>query len=159
MEKMLVSGVASNKDVVRISIVGLRDEPGVAAALFGLLAKEEVNIDLILQSIGRKESKLKDITFIVATNEADKAMEIVKTKFDRSPYESIEREDDVAKVSIKGAGITSNPSIIPIMFEALYDIGANIKFIFTSEIKLTVLIDENKVVQAVDAIRSKFMLM
>ena len=138
MEKMLVSGVAADADSARVAVVGLEDTPGVAFKLFNLLAKNDINIDMILQSVGRHGTK--DITFTCSDENADKAEEIIKNNIGK--FESIDVNKNVAKVSIVGAGMQSNAGVAAKMFEALYDENINIRMISTSEIRVTVLIDE-----------------
>ena len=133
MEKMLVSGVASDTDSARVAVVGLEDTPGVAFRLFNLLAKNDINIDMILQSVGRHGTK--DITFTCSDENADRAEEIIKNNIGK--YESIDVNKNVAKVSIVGAGMQSNAGVAAKMFEALYDENINIRMISTSEIRVT----------------------
>lgn len=154
MEKMLVSGVASDTDSARVAVVGLEDTPGVAFRLFNLLAKNDINIDMILQSVGRHRTK--DITFTCSDENADRAEEIIKNNIGK--YESIDVNKNVAKVSIVGAGMQSNAGVAAKMFEALYDENINIRMISTSEIRVTVLIDEQYTERAMNAIHDKFAL-
>ena len=152
MEKMLVSGVAADKDAARVALIGLKDEPGVAFRLFNHLARHNINVDMILQSVGRDSTK--DISFTVAVENADEAVEIVERHFHE--YEKIDVEKNVAKVSIVGAGMMSNAGVAAKMFEALYDEGINIKMISTSEIRVSVLIDEKHTEKAMNAVHEKF---
>lgn len=154
MEKMLVSGVAADADSARVAVVGLEDTPGVAFKLFNLLAKNDINIDMILQSVGRHGTK--DITFTCSDENADKAEEIIKNNIGK--FESIDVNKNVAKVSIIGAGMQSNAGVAAKMFEALYDENINIRMISTSEIRVTVLIDEQYTERAMNAIHDKFAL-
>ena len=154
MEKMLVSGVASDTDSARVAVVGLEDTPGVAFRLFNLLAKNDINIDMILQSVGRHGTK--DITFTCSDENADRAEEIIKNNIGK--YESIDVNKNVAKVSIVGPGMQSNAGVAAKMFEALYDENINIRMISTSEIRVTVLIDEQYTERAMNAIHDKFAL-
>lgn len=154
MEKMLVSGVAADKDTTRISLIGLKDEPGVAFRLFNHLARHNINVDMILQSVGREGTK--DITFTTTEDNAQEAVEIVERHFHE--YEKIDVEKDVVKVSIVGAGMQSNPGVAAKMFECLYDEGINIKMISTSEIRVSVLIGEKYTEKAMNAIHEKFSL-
>ena len=145
MEKMLVRGVAKDANVARISIVGLPDTPGVAFRLFDRLAQKKINIDIILQSVGRDGTK--DITFTVAGEQADEAVAAIA-----EIEGEVTCDRDVAKVSIVGAGMETHPGVAAKMFEALYDKSINIQMIATSEIKVSVLIarqDADKAVQAV----------
>lgn len=154
MEKMLVSGVAADADSARVAVVGLEDTPGVAFKLFNLLAKNDINIDMILQSVGRHGTK--DITFTCSDENADKAEKIIKNNIGK--FESIDVNKNVAKVSIVGAGMQSNAGVAAKMFEALYDENINIRMISTSEIRVTVLIDEQYTERAMNAIHDKFAL-
>ena len=148
MEKMLVSGVAADADSARVAVVGLEDTPGVAFKLFNLLAKNDINIDMIHGT--------KDITFTCSDENADKAEEIIKNNIGK--FESIDVNKNVAKVSIVGAGMQSNAGVAAKMFEALYDENINIRMISTSEIRVTVLIDEQYTERAMNAIHDKFAL-
>ena len=145
MEKMLFSGVQSNSEVALIAIKGIKNQPGIAAKVFGAIAEEKIN----LQSIGRGENK--DISFVVAQDEADHAVETLKKAFDEADYEDIISDKEVGIVSIVGAGMMSNSGAASKMFEALYNRGINIHLIYTSEIKITVLIKESRVERAVEA--------
>ncbi len=154
MEKMLVSGVAGDSDTARIAVVGLKDEPGVAFKLFNSLAKHNINVDMILQSVGRKGTK--DISFTTSEENADEAANVIKENF--SNFESIDVDKKVAKVSIVGAGMQTNAGVAAKMFEALYDENINIRMISTSEIRVTVLIDEVNTERAMSAVHDKFAL-
>ena len=154
MEKMLVSGVAADEDVARIALIGLKDEPGVAFRLFNHLANHNINVDMILQSVGR--DKTKDISFTTNVDSADEAIEIIERHF--KEYESLNAEKEVSKVSIVGAGMQSNAGVAAKMFEALYDEGINIRMISTSEIRVTVLIDKKYTKAAMNAVHEAFSL-
>lgn len=156
MEKMLVRGVAKDTDVARISICGVEDTPGKAFRIFSLLAKKNINVDVILQSIGREGKK--DISFTTTEEHLDEALRLLEENKDTIAYESISSTKDVAKVSIVGAGMVSNPGVAAKMFEALYDAQINIHMIATSEIKVSVLIDAGYEDKAVRAIHDKFEL-
>jgi len=154
VEKMLVSGVAVDKSAERISIVGLEDKPGTAFRVFDALAKANVNVDMILQSVGREGSK--DISFTVDGNFGDDAVKVLEDNKSRLNYDSIEIEKNVCKVSIVGAGMMSNPGVAAKMFECLYNEHINIKMISTSEIRVTVLIDVKDADRAANAIHDSF---
>ena len=154
MEKMLFSGVQSNSEVALIAIKGIKNQPGIAAKVFGAIAEEKINVELILQSIGRGENK--DISFVVAQDEADHAVETLKKAFDEADYEEIISDKEVGIVSIVGAGMMSNSGAASKMFEALNNRGINIHLIYTSEIKITVLIKESRVERAVEALKEQF---
>ncbi len=156
VERMLISGVALDKNTARISVIGLKDEPGMAFKLFNLLARDGINVDVILQSIGREDSK--DISFTVARDEADRSIEILQNNMKRIGGKSISCNREVAKVSIVGAGMMSNPGVAAKMFEALYNENININMISTSEIRVTVLINEKDAERAVNAVHHAFEL-
>ncbi len=154
MEKSHVSGVAKDKNIARLALVGLRNEPGIAFKIFSLLAKEKVNVDIILQSIGREEQK--DISFTVAKSDLGTAKRILEDNRESIGFKAIEVSDKVAKVSIVGAGMINTPGIAAKMFEALYSAGININMISTSEIKVSVLVDLDDADRAVQVIHAKF---
>ena len=154
VEQTVISGVTKDVNVARIALVGLRDEPGVAFKIFRVLAKDKINVDIILQSIGRDETK--DITFTVTRADMGKAVELLKNSKDSIGYDHLNINEKVAKVSIVGAGMVSSSGIASQMFEALYDAKVNISMISTSEIKVSVIVDEDEADRAVLAIHSKF---
>jgi len=154
VEKLLIKGVAKDENVARIALIGLPDTPGIAFKIFSLLAAKKINVDIILQSIGRHNTK--DISFTVPLADKDTALEILQEKFDVLGTERIEAEDDVVKVSIVGAGMQSNPGVAAKMFEALYDANINIQMISTSEIKISVLIARKDADRAVIAVHDAF---
>lgn len=157
MEKMLVSGVACDKNTARIAVIGLEDQPGVAFKLFNHLANHNINVDIILQSVGRDGTK--DISFTVAEDAADEAVAIIERHRAGSlKCHEVDVEKNVAKVSVVGAGMMTNAGVAAKMFEALYDCGVNIKQISTSEIRVTVLIDEKYVDVAMNAVHDAFSL-
>ena len=154
VEKTYISGVAQDKNVARIALVGLDDVPGVAFKVFNLLAREKINVDIILQSIGRADSK--DISFTVKADSAEAAYKVIKDNQDSLGYDHVDINTDVAKVSVVGGGMVDNPGVAATMFEALYEAHVNIKMISTSEIKVSVLINKEDVDRAVAAIHAKF---
>lgn len=154
VERMLISGVALDKNTARISVIGLKDEPGMAFRLFNMLAKEGINVDVILQSIGRENSK--DISFTISRDEADEAVKIIEANKARIGCNSISCNKEVVKVSIVGAGMMSNPGVAAKMFEALFNENININMISTSEIRITVLINEKDAERAVNAVHDAF---
>ena len=154
MEKTHVSGVAKDKNVARIALVGLEDRPGIAFRIFSLLAKHNVNVDIILQSIGRDESK--DISFTVSQDDMAQAVEVMKENQEMIGFRNVEATDQVAKISIVGAGMANNAGVACKMFEALFSANINIHMISTSEIKVSVLVDERDSERAVQAIHDRF---
>lgn len=156
MEKMMVRGVAKDNDVARISIMSIEDKPGKAFTIFSLLAKKNINVDIILQSIGRDNKK--DISFTVQKGKLEEALSIIEAHKDIIGYEGLSSNTNVSKVSIVGAGMVANPGVAAKMFEALFEANINIHMIATSEIKVSVLIDEECEQRAVKAIHDKFEL-
>lgn len=154
MEKMLISGVAKDTDVARISVMGVPNIPGLAFKMFSKLSAKDINVDIILQSIGHDGKK--DISFTVAKNRGEEAVALMKEYTENLGAEEILYDDKVAKISIVGAGMESHAGVATKMFEALYDAQVNIQMISTSEIKVSVLIDSSDADKAVSAIHSKF---
>jgi aspartate kinase len=154
VERMLVSGVAADKNVTRMSLIGLKNKPGIAFRVFDVLAKANINVDMILQSVGRDNTQ--DIAFTVVGDYADEAIKVIESSKSRLNYQKLECEKGVAKVSVVGAGMMSNPGVAAKMFECLYNEHINIKMISTSEIRVTVLIDVNDAERAANAIHDSF---
>ncbi len=154
VERMLVSGVAADNNVARISVLGVENKPGIAFKIFNLLAKNRINVDIIIQSIGREERK--DISFTVAKEDLQDTMDLLETNKASITANDITSEEGVAKLSIIGAGMCSNPGVAARMFEALYGANINIKMIATSEIRITVLIDEGDVKRAMRTVHDAF---
>lgn len=154
MEKMLIRGVAKDSDVFRISIIGVKDTPGIAFKIFNRLAQYKINVDTILQSVGRDGTK--DISFTVNMEQSDDALRAADSLKELLEFKSIESSSGIAKVSIVGAGMESHPGAAAKMFEALYDAGINIQMITTSEIKVSVIIDEKDADRAVIAVHDAF---
>ncbi len=156
VEKTLVRGVARDNDVARIAVCNLKDEPGIAFKIFSLLAKKGINVDIILQSIGREGYK--DISFTVTEGNAEKVEEILTAEKSYLGFEEIKISTQFSKVSIVGSGMVNNPGVASVMFEALYDANINIHMISTSEIKVSVLVNKDNADAAVKAIHDKFNL-
>lgn len=153
MEKMLIRGVTKDKDVALISVIGLEDNPGVAFKVFTKLAQKNMNVDIILQSVGRDGTK--DLTFTVSKENGPVAVELLNDMVDVAGKE-IKCVTNVAKVSIVGAGMESHPGTASKMFEALYSQNINIQMISTSEIKISVIIDADEADRAVSAVHNAF---
>ena len=154
VERMLISGVAKDTDIARISVVGVPDEPGLAFKMFSKLAAKDVNIDIILQSIGRDGTK--DIAFTCAKDKLNDAKEVINAFMPTLKAQKVVYDEDVAKVSIVGAGMESHSGFASKMFEALYNANINIQMISTSEIKISVLINTADADRAVAALHAKF---
>lgn len=153
MEKMLVRGVTKDTDVARVSIIGVPNVPGIAYKIFGKLAAKNINVDIILQSVGRNDTK--DITFTTTKSHLNDTLEVLGDLDLVSDLEIL-TDTDVAKVSVVGAGMESHPGIAAKMFEALFEADINIQMIATSEIKISVLIDVNDSDKAVSAVHDAF---
>lgn len=156
VEKMLVRGVARDNDVARIALCNIKDEPGMAFKVFSLLAKQNINVDIILQSIGR--DGFKDISFTVSESNLAKATDVLNSEKDYLGFEEIKTSTEYSKVSIVGCGMVNNPGVASTMFEALYDSNINIHMISTSELKVSVLVNKNNADKAVKVIHDKFNL-
>ncbi len=154
MEKTLIRGAAKDNNVASISIVGLQDTPGIAFKIFNKLAQAKINVDIILQSVGRDGTK--DITFTVPQDDAKTAVNAIEALKDILDFNKVTVDESVCKVSIVGAGMESHPGVASTMFEALFDAGINIHMISTSEIKISVLIDEKYGDAAVTAVHDAF---
>ncbi len=156
VEKMLVRGVARDNDIARIAVVGIEDKPGMAFKLFSLLAREKISVDIILQSIGRGDTK--DISFTVRKSDLKKTLDVINSNLGVISAKEVKHSDKYSKVSIVGAGMVNNPGVAAMMFEALFDADINIHMISTSEIKISVLVDIQNADRAVNAIHEKFKL-
>ncbi len=154
MEKMLITGVAADKNTARISVIGVEDRPGIAFKIFNKLAKNNINVDIILQSVGRDGTK--DISFTVSQDDLKDALAILEENKEPLTIKNITHNEGVAKVSIVGAGMMTNPGVASKLFEALFNYGININMISTSEIRITVLVEESEIDKAVRAIHEKF---
>ena len=149
-----VTGVAYSKDDAKITVIGVEDRPGVAANIFEPLNKAQINVDMVIQNIS-SDQKTTDITFTVKRNDVSKTKKILKDN-KKIYYNEIIHNDKVAKVSIVGAGMVSTPGVTYKMFRALSDEDINILAISTSEIKLSVIIDENNTLKAIKKLHSIF---
>lgn len=154
MERSHVRGIAKDKNIARLALVGLEDTPGIAFKIFSLLAQNKVNVDLILQSIGRSETK--DISFTVAKGDMELAERLLQENREALGFDHIDVSADIAKVSMVGAGMYNNPGVAAAMFEALFNAGINIHMISTSEIKVSVLVDIDQADNAVKVVHDRF---
>lgn len=154
VESMLISGVAVDKNTARIAVIGVKDAPGTAFKIFDLLGKHQINVDIIIQSIGREGTK--DISFTVAREDVEEVLALLNEHKSRITAQHIESDMTVAKVSVVGAGMQSNPGVAAKMFEAIYNAGINIRMIATSEIRVTVLLDEVDADKAMRAVHDRF---
>ena len=154
MEKTQISGVATDKNVARLALVGVEDRPGIAYKVFSLLGQKNINVDIIVQSIGRQGTQ--DISFTVRRSDVEQAVALLQEHKASLPFDHIDVDQNVVKVSIVGAGMVDNAGVAAKMFGALYDADINIHMISTSEIKVSVLLDESVAALAVQAIHDKF---
>ena len=154
VEKTNIAGVAKDVTIARVALVGLQHNPGVAFQVFDLLSKHNINVDVILQSIGRDDTK--DIAFTIHRKDLEEAETVLNEHKDVLLFDHLETDNAIGKVSIVGAGLMSNCGVAAKMFEALYEAGINIQMINTSEIRVSVLLDEEDVNRAVRAIHAKF---
>ena len=154
VERMIISGVALDKNADRISVFGLPDVPGSAFKLFNTLAKNNINVDIIIQSAGRDGTK--DISFTVSHDNLQDAMELLEDRKEVMGFERVVSDRDVVKLSIVGAGMISNPGVAAKLFECLYNQNININMIATSEIRITVLIPEKDALRAMTAVHDAF---
>lgn len=154
MEKMLVTGVAADKNTARVSVIGVEDRPGIAFRIFDVLAKNNINVDIILQSVGREGTK--DISFTVASEDLGDTLKVLDANKERLTIQDVTYNEEVAKLSVVGAGMMSNPGVAARMFEALYNSRVNINMISTSEIRITVLVAEKDIDKAMNAVHDGF---
>ena len=154
VEKTTIAGVAKDTSIARVALIGLQHNPGVAFQVFDLLSKHNINVDIILQSIGREDTK--DISFTVHKKDLEDAESILNENKEALRFDHIETDSHIGKVSIVGAGLMTNCGMAARMFEALYEAGINIQMINTSEIRVSVLLDEDDIDLAVRAIHAKF---
>nr|WP_170312178.1 aspartate kinase [Paenibacillus sacheonensis] len=151
---MVVRGIAYDKNVARISILGVEDVPGVLANVFGALASSGIDVDIIVQS-GTMEGKA-DFAFTVSLSDKDRAIAVVESIRGDVPYREVTSEENLVKVSIVGAGMVSNPGVAAKMFKAIYDLGISIKMVTTSEIRLSVIIAAEPAQAVVRALHSAY---
>lgn len=154
MEKMLVRGVAVDNDISKIAIIGLPDKPGIAFKIFSILSSKKVNVDVILQSVGRDNTK--DISFTVKNDDLDLALKIINENLNLFGASKVVTKDTLSKVSLVGAGMQSNSGVAAKMFEALSDANINIDMITTSEIKISVIIARDQSEKAAKVIHDAF---
>jgi aspartate kinase len=155
VEKKPVTGIAYSRDEAKITLQKVPDRPGVAATIFGTLADSGVNVDMIVQNVS-EDGKETDLTFTVARGDLPRALAAVETHRDTIAYRQLTHDANVAKVSIIGIGMRAHPGVAKTMFQTLSEKGINIQVISTSEIKVSVLIDEEYVELAVRALHSAY---
>ena len=156
MEAAIITGVAHDSSQAKITVVGVPDKPGEAAAIFRAVADAQINIDMIVQNVSAAATALTDISFTLPRGEGQTAMEALARLQSAVGYDRLQYDDSVGKVSIVGAGMSSAPGISARFFEALSDAGVNIEMISTSEIRVSVIVAEAQIQDAVNAAHAAF---
>ncbi|UGY92374.1 aspartate kinase [Streptomyces gobiensis] len=156
MEQALISGVAHDTSEAKVTIVGVPDKPGEAAAIFRTIADAELNIDMVVQNVSAATTGLTDISFTLPKTDGKKAIEALEKQRSTIGFESLRYDDRVAKISLVGAGMKTNPGVTATFFEALSDCGVNIELISTSEIRISVVTRQDDVNDAVRAVHTAF---
>ena len=154
VERMLITGVALDKNAVRVTVQGVKDEPGIAFKVLNCLAQKNVNVDIILQSVSHGDTQ--DISFTVDYDNLDEAVEVLRENQKRLTFHSIQADTEIAKLSVVGAGMVSNPGVAAKLFEALYNENINVEMISTSEIRITVIVDAKDGERAMNAVHEAF---
>jgi len=155
VEQQVVSGISHNRDEAKVTLLKVSDRPGVAAGVFGPLAEASVNVDMIVQNVS-EDGKTTDLTFTVGQADLNLAVEVLETRKDEIGFQKIIADAELVKISIVGVGMRSHPGVAQTMFNALAKKGINIKVISTSEIKVSVLIDEEYTELALKALHSAY---
>jgi aspartate kinase len=156
MEQAIISGVAHDRSESKITVVGVPDKVGFAAAILQALADAQINIDMVVQNVSAAATNLTDISFTLPRADGQTAMTALARLKDEVGYERLQYDDSVGKVSIVGAGMRSEPGITAKFFRALADAGINIEMISTSEIRISVVVTESQVDAAVNAAHTAF---
>ena len=156
MEQAIISGVAHDRSESKITVVGVPDKVGFAAAILQALADAQINIDMVVQNVSAAATALTDISFTLPRADGQTAMTALARLKDEVGYERLQYDDSVGKVSIVGAGMRSEPGITAKFFRALADAGINIEMISTSEIRISVVVTESQVDSAVNAAHKAF---
>ena len=154
VERMLITGVALDKNAVRVTVQGVKDEPGIAFKVFNCLAKKNVNVDIILQSVSHGDTQ--DISFTVDHDNLDEAVDALRENQKRLTFHSLQADTEIAKLSVVGAGMVSNPGVAARLFEALYNENINVEMISTSEIRITVIVAAKDGDRAMNAVHEAF---
>jgi aspartate kinase len=156
MEQAIISGVAHDTSEAKVTVVGVPDKPGVAASIFRTLADSEINIDMVVQNVSAASTGLTDISFTLPKTESRRAIATLERQRTGIGFESLRYDDQIAKISLVGAGMKTNPGVLAGFFEALAGAGVNIELISTSEIRISVVTREDDVNEAVRAVHTAF---
>lgn len=157
MEQQMVTGLAHSRDEAKITLVEVADKPGVSASIFGPLAEANINVDMIVQSASQN-GKTTDMTFTIPRTDLHKATELLNAQKAHIGFKTMISSSDVAKISVVGVGMRSHAGVAQMMFKALADKGVNIQVISTSEIKISVLIEEAYTELALRTLHSTYQL-
>ncbi|MFJ7205208.1 aspartate kinase [Streptomyces sp. NPDC098789] len=156
VEHAIISGVAHDVSEAKITVVGVPDKPGEAAAIFRAIADAEINIDMIVQNVSAASTGLTDISFTLPKAEGHKAIDALEKAKGTIGFDSLRYDDQIGKISLVGAGMKTNPGVTASFFQALSDAGVNIELISTSEIRISVVTRQDDVNEAVRAVHSAF---
>ncbi|MFG2713719.1 aspartate kinase [Streptomyces goshikiensis] len=156
VEHAIISGVAHDVSEAKITVVGVPDKPGEAAAIFRAIADAEINIDMIVQNVSAASTGLTDISFTLPKSEGHKAIEALEKAKGKIGFDSLRYDDQIGKISLVGAGMKTNPGVTASFFQALSDAGVNIELISTSEIRISVVTRQDDVNEAVRAVHTAF---
>jgi aspartate kinase len=156
MEQAIIAGVAHDTSEAKVTVVGVPDKPGEAARLFRAVADAEINIDMVVQNVSAAATGLTDISFTLPKHDGAKAMAALSKVKPLIGFDSLAYDDQIAKVSLIGAGMKSHPGVTAVFFEALSEAGVNAEMISTSEIRISVVCRADNVKPAVQAIHTAF---
>nr|WP_202516433.1 aspartate kinase [Streptomyces sp. SID161] len=156
VEQAIISGVAHDTSEAKITVVGVPDKPGEAAAIFRTIADAEINIDMVVQNVSAASTGLTDISFTLPKTEGRKAIDALERNKPGIGFDSLRYDDQIGKISLVGAGMKTNPGVTAAFFEALSDAGVNIELISTSEIRISVVTRKDDVSEAVRAVHTAF---
>ncbi|GES30911.1 aspartate kinase [Streptomyces angustmyceticus] len=156
MEQAIISGVAHDTSEAKVTVVGVPDKPGEAARIFRAIADSEVNIDMVVQNVSAASTGLTDISFTLPKAEGRKAVAALERTRTAVGFDSLRYDDQIAKISLVGAGMKTNPGVTATFFEALSNAGVNIELISTSEIRISVVTRADDVNEAVRAVHTAF---
>jgi aspartate kinase len=155
VEKQVVSGIAYSRDEAKVTLLKVADRPGVAAAIFGPLADNAINVDMIVQNIS-EDGRYTDLTFTVGRGDLDRAVKVLEANRTTTGYGALKPDQDVVKISVIGVGMRSHAGVAQLMFKTLAENGINIEVISTSEIKVSVLIAERYAELALRALHTAY---
>jgi aspartate kinase len=156
VEQALISGVAHDTSEAKVTVVGVPDKPGEAAAIFRVIAQAEINVDMVVQNVSAASTGLTDISFTLPKTEGKKAISALEKAKEQIGFASLRYDDQIAKISLVGAGMKTNPGVTATFFEALSNAGVNIELISTSEIRISVVTREDDVNSSVRAVHTAF---